>query len=114
MQAGVSKHWTPEMEEGSRKRIDSCRTFAERNMVMLLRDMLKYDGRTKQWKEAIAKARLRLATATDEELKQMAELDIEMTGQKLWRSVQERLEELKKQRAELQATGIERSELGCL
>ena len=70
---------------------------------MTIRDILKYDGRAKEGKRALAKARLRLITATDEYLVEIAKL--------MGPPVTEKLEELKRDRAELKAKGIKASEL---
>ena len=80
---------------------------------MSLRDLLKYDGRTKQAKRAIAQARVRLATATDEELEEIARIELKMPGEGPHPSVSEKLEKLKRERAELREKGVPKEELAC-
>jgi len=46
MEKGICKTWTPGQELKFEERIKHCRTFAERHLTMLLRDVLKYDGRS--------------------------------------------------------------------
>lgn len=75
---GLSKRWTPAAEEKYHRLLAACRTFGERHLVMTIVERVKYDGRTKQGKRAMLGARLRLANATDEELKDLAELEAEM------------------------------------
>lgn len=108
MEKGVCKTWAPEQEELWARRLKGCRSFAERYLVMSVRDLLKYDGRTKQAKRAIAQCRLRLATATDQDLEEIAKLESEMLPRQ---SVAEILEELKKTRTEIKGKGIKGSEL---
>ncbi len=121
MEKGVFKTWTPGQELEFEERINRCRTFAERHLLMLFRDTLKYDGRSKEGKRAMAQARLRLATATDEDLKELAEMEVPMAEEKpgevpgLHRAslVAENLGHLKKMRTEIREKGIKRSELEC-
>lgn len=113
MQEGVCKTWTPWQEELWARRLEGCRTFAVRHLLMTIRDQLKYDGRTKQGEKAIANARLRLAVATDKDLEEIAELENMIPEQELCPSITERLEELKRERAEIQAKGIRREDLQC-
>lgn len=121
MEKGLCKTWTPGQELEFEERIKHCRTFAERHLLMLLRDTLKYDARSKEGKRAMVKARLRLATATDEDLKELAELEALMEREKpgeipgLHRAslVAATLGHLKNVRAEIREKGIKRSELAC-
>jgi len=105
MEKGLSKDWTPEEEALYQSWLASCHTFAERDLMMTLRDHLKYEG-----KREAAQHRLRLATATDEELEEIAELE-EQIGGGGFAFVAYRLKELKIQRAEIREKGIKRSEL---
>jgi len=66
MEKGLSEDWTPEEEALYQSWLASCRTFAERYLVMICREHLKYEG-----KRQAAQCRLRLATATDEELEEV-------------------------------------------
>ena len=121
MEKGISKHWTPGQELKFEERIKRCRSFAERHLTMEIRDLLKYDGRTREGKKAIAQARLRLAVATDEDLKELAELEVSMEREKpreipgLHRAslVAENLGRLKKVRAEIREKGINKEGLRC-
>ena len=80
MEKGISKYWTPEQEEAWVRRLEGYHTFATRHLLLAIRDLFKYDGRTKQAKRAIVQDKLRLATATDEELRELAELEEKMQG----------------------------------
>jgi len=113
MEKGVSKYWTPEAEEHYKRLLAGCHTFAERDLLMSIRDLLKYDGRTKAAKRATAQARLRLATATDEDLAEMANLQAKRKKGDYPDSVERNLKRLKYVRAELKEKGIKRSELAC-
>jgi len=117
---GISKEWTPGKELEFEERIKHCRTYAERHLTMLIRDILKYDGRSKEGKRAMAQARLRLTVATDEDLKELAELQVqaaerpgEIPGLHRASLVAENLGHLKKTQAEIRERGIKRSELEC-
>lgn len=113
MQKGISKYWTPDREAQVQRLIDGSHNFAEQSLLMALRDILKYDQRTKAGKRAEAQARLRLATATDEDLEEMAKLMGTLQGAKDAGAVEEELEKLKKGRARVRKKGIKRSELEC-
>jgi len=71
--------------------------------------------------EAMAQARLRLATATDEDLKELAELQMrqaverpgEIPGLHRASLVAENVGHLKNDRARIREKGIKRSELVC-
>ena len=121
MEKGISKHWTPGKELEFEECIKRCRTFAERHLTMLIRDVLKYDARTKEGKRAMAQARLRLTVATDEDLKELAELQVRQAAERpgeipgLHRAslVAENLRHLKNNQAHIKGKGIKRSELEC-
>lgn len=113
MEKGISKDWTPQQERNYRRLLAGCRTFTERHLIMTVMDLLKYDGRTKEGKRAIAGGRLRLATATDKELEELAELEQVMPGQGKLVLVSDRVEELKKERDEIREKGIKKGELEC-
>ena len=121
MEKGVFKTWTPGQELEFEERIKHCQTFAERHLLMLLRDTLKYDARSKEGKRAMSKARLRLATATNEDLEELAELQVgqvaespgEIPGLHRASLVAKNLGHLKKMRTEIREKGIKRSELEC-
>ena len=119
MEAGLSKRWTEEQERFWARRLSTCHGFAERHMTMLIRDVLKYDGRSKESKRAVAQARLRLTVATDEDLKELAELQVSKEGEKpgeipgLHRAslAAESLGLLKNTRTEIKEKGINVSEI---
>lgn len=121
METGVSKYWTPGKELEFEEHIKRCRTFAEQHLTMLIRDVLKYDGRSKEGKRAMVQARLRLTVATNEDLKELAELQVRQAAERpgeipgLHRAslVAQNLGLLKNTRAEIKEKGIKRSELEC-
>ena len=121
MEKGVSKYWTPGKELESEEDIKRCRSFAERHLTMLLRDFLKYDGRSKEGRRARAQARLRFAIATDKDLEDIARLEVrlqggisgEIPGLRRAILVAERLGQLKKDRAQVREKGINKEELRC-
>ncbi len=122
MENGVSKHWTPGKEIEFEERIKHCRTFAERHLTMLLRDVLKYDGRSKEGLRAMTQARLRMAIATDEDLKELAELEVsnmererpgEIPGLHRASLVATKLGHLKNTRAKIKEEGIMKEALRC-
>ncbi|MBA7685928.1 hypothetical protein ES703_94359 [subsurface metagenome] len=113
MEKGLSKYWTPEQEEHHRKLLATARTFAERDLIMSIRDLLKYDLRTKEGKKAIAQRRLRIATASDKELEQMAKLEAQIRGNGSPLFMKFSLAGFKIIRAEIREKGIKRGELEC-
>ena len=110
MENRVTKYWTPEDEDLYESYLASCHTFAERDLMMMPRDHLKYDGRTREGKRAIAQGRLRLVTATDENPEELAKLEAQLGGDGSDFEAY-RLKRLKKRRAEIREKGIKRSEL---
>lgn len=123
MEEGVNKHWTHEKEETFTRLLGISRSFAQRELLMSLRDMLKYDLRTRAGKRAVAKARLRIASASDTDLEEMATLEVGLRIRSKFVPaseranpsdlVAERLEALKQLRAEIMEKGIKRSDLEC-
>ena len=122
MEKGVNKHWTLGKDLEYEERIKRCETFAERHLTILIRDVLKYNARSKEGKKAMAQARLRLAVATDEDLKELAELQVlmdlkenpgEIPGLHKASLVAERLGHLKNDRAEIRGKGINKEEFRC-
>jgi len=110
----ISKHWTPEQEARAQRLITGSHNFyAIQSLTMSLRDLLKYDHRTRAGRRAKAQARLRLATATDGDLEEMAELRFFIFGEKTAGTIAEALEELKEHRARVREEGFKRSELEC-
>lgn len=106
MEKGISKYWTPEQEEAWARRLEGSHTFAARHLLLTIRDLFKYDGRTKQAKRAIAQGKLRLATATDEELREIAELQERMQGGGGAAAVPGTLEDYKRERATIREKGL--------
>ena len=121
MEKGVSKYWTPGNEIEYQERLKSCRKFAERHLVMFIRDFEKYDGRSKAAKRALAQTRLRIATASNKDLEEIAKLEAgmlrerpeEISGLARANFAAQRLTELWQQRTELRNKGIRKEQLTC-
>ena len=113
MKSGLSKCWTPQAEDYYDRLLTTCHTFAERHLIMMVRDLLKYDGRTKEAKRAIAQGRLRLATATDEDLEEIAKIEVEMKGGGGPDSVPDRIEDYKRLRTRIRERGVKEVEIEC-
>jgi len=113
MEKGVTKYWTPKQEELWARRLKNCRTFAQQHLTMSLRDLLKFDSRTKEGKRAVAQGRLRLTVATDRDLEELVELEMRMPGGDKSRSAADQLEYYKGLRTKLKEKGIKRGELEC-
>jgi len=113
MEKGVSKHWTEEKEQLWARRLSECHTFAERHLTTILRNVYKYDWRTKQAKKANAQARLQLITATDGDLEDLANLEANISLETALEQVAKRSLELKKLRDGIREKGIKRSDLIC-
>lgn len=113
MREGIHRHWTPQKESRSQRVIDSAPNFATRHLLMTLRDMLKYDQRTRAGKRALAQAKLRLATATDKDLEELTQLKVHLFGEADVGTVEEVLDQLNKDRARVRKEGFKRSEIEC-
>jgi len=113
MEKGVTKHWTPKQEELWGRFLAGCHTFAQRALVMTFRDLIKYDGRTREGKRAWDKARLRLAVATDEDIAEMVALESRLGGNYDDETAMERIKELQELRAKVLQQGIPKEKLGC-
>lgn len=113
MEKGVNQHWTEADEKHYNRLLRGCQTFAEWHILTLAINVLKYDLRTKAAKRARAQGRLRLATATDEELQELATLEAQIFSRDKPTSATERLEFLKQSRARIRKKGIKKSELVC-
>jgi len=117
--AGINQYWTQVQETEWEMRIRACRSFAEKHLAILMRDVLKYDGRSKEARRAKTQANLRLATASDAELLELANLEVSMEESEpgwipgLSKSirVKERLAELIKQRNRIKKDGIKGGDL---
>jgi len=118
MEKGISKHWSPTQERTAQSMIDECPSFATRHLMITLRDLLKYDQRTRAGKKTVAQAKLRLATCSDKDLEELAKIEeiiCEKGGVYITRgrTVEESLEILKEKRAKIREQGIKRGELEC-
>jgi len=113
MEKGLSKHWTEEQEEYWTRRLSECHTFAEQYVATVIRNLLKYDWRSKQAKKAQAQAVLQLIIATDADLEELAELEAKIYQETGPEQVAKHLEELKKERDEFRERGVKRSDLEC-
>ena len=108
---GISKQWTPEQEELWKKRLRSCRTFAQRHLTLLIRDLLKYDRRSRESKKRFAQARLQLAVASDRDLEEMAKIICQMPAEGKPIAFSEELEEQKQSQARIRERGVKPQEL---
>ena len=121
MEKGVSKYWTPGKELEYQERLKGCRTFAERHLILSVRDLIKYDGRSRAAKRAGAQARLRIAAATEKDLEELAELGTstqpeipgEIPGLARASFEAQRLRELEEAQAEIKKKGVNKEELRC-
>lgn len=101
MGKGIVLTWGPGLDAEFQKLIDSANGFAERYMITSLRNILKYDGRTREAHKARARLHLMLAMATDQDLAELEALALERLGeegyQKMrevapsWRAAQEKI-----------------------
>ena len=78
-------------------------------MATTIRNTVKYDHRTRESKKAWAKLQITLATATDDDLKELAELQHKLRGDS---TLDEKLEDLIKTRKEIRASGIPKELIG--
>ena len=113
MKSGLSQYWTPGKEIEYQERLKNCQTFAERHLIMTIRNLLKYDGRTKEAKRAVAQGRLRIATATDTEIEELAKLEAQMKGGGGPDSVPDKIEDYKKLRTRIRERGVKGVEIEC-
>lgn len=114
MEKGVCKTWTSAQEEEFNSGLARVHTFAERHLIMSIRNLLKYDQRTKEGKRAIAQARLRIATATDDELEELSNLEQAIAKPQGLKEALATRGNLKEVRLRILRQGINRSELACL
>lgn len=108
MEKGINKYWTPGNEAYFQRALTGAKTFAERYMVTLTGNVLKYDGRTREAKKATARLQLMLATASDDDLVALAELEHQKDGSPSHPNTDERLEELVALRDKVKSRGIPR------
>lgn len=111
MPKGISQYWTEAQEAYWERCLGACNNSAERHLVTTIRDVLKYDQRTKEGKRAIAQARLRLVTASDDELEALAKLEARIAGQGDPQYASRALESYKQLRERLREKGIRKEEI---
>ena len=114
MEKGVRKTWTAEDEARCESMVDKMHTFGGKNFAMFMRDLCKYDPRTKAGRRAKAQADLRIAIATDKDLESIASFFTGLhKGSRAspLQAITEDIESWKKRRAEIQARGIKRNDL---
>ncbi|GAI61678.1 unnamed protein product [marine sediment metagenome] len=99
---GLSEFWTPTLEAKFNLYLNGPNmrgpnSFPARHVILSLRDALKYDSQTREGQRAQDAARLRIATATDDELREIAEIEhfIKDDG-----SIEQNLLELKESQAQ--------------
>jgi hypothetical protein len=71
-------------------------SFGERHVILSLCKGVKYDGRTREGKLAHKIAQMRLATATDDELVDLAKHEFHLFGAQscsVWQEIRQRLTE---------------------
>jgi len=108
---GISEHWTPRLEAHFELQIRRSRTFAQRHLTLLIRDLLKYDHRSRESKKRFAQAKLRFLTASDRDLEEMAQIIIQMPAEGKPIAFSEELEELKQLQARIREKGVKPQEL---
>jgi len=106
MEKGLCKDWTPEMEVRFQRRLAGARTWAERHAFQTICNLIRYDLRTTEAKKARARLQLDLVVATDQDLRELAELEKETYLADSSSSIEERLEELINGREAIKARGI--------
>jgi hypothetical protein len=114
---GLNIAWGEKQEETFRQILSRCDSFAERHLILTLVTLMKYDLRTREGKRKQAEARLRISTATDEDLEEMAGLlcgskSIRVDPELGW-TKPELLERLRGVREAVHKRGIRKEEL-CL
>lgn len=100
MEKGVNGNWTEADEARWNELMGSIKSFPMKHILLLFQAVVKYDLRTVPGRRAINRARLRLATATDDDLQDMAEVEVELFGRKstIYADVSVNLERLKEMR----------------
>jgi len=111
MAGGINPTWTEVQEAGFKRYLEVCNDFALRHLIMMIRDLLKYDQRTKEGKRAVSQARLRIATATDDELEKLANLQAQKTGSADPQALSLALTQLTQLRDTLRKKGIKKGDL---
>lgn len=108
---GISKQWTPGLEAHFELQIRRSRTFAQRNLTLLIRDLLKYDHRSRESKKRFAQARLRMLTASDRDLEEMALIISQMPAEGKTVTFTDELKDLKQMQASIRERGVKPQEL---
>ncbi|MBA7619562.1 hypothetical protein ES703_26901 [subsurface metagenome] len=111
MAKGTGRYWTEAVERLYERYLAGCENFAQRHLVMSIRDLVKYDQRTKQGKRATAQARLRLATASDEDLEQLAKLRVQIFYNGDSQFVDEAIEHYRQLRERVREKGVGKEEV---
>jgi len=108
---GITQYWSEGQERFYERLLAGSSTPAMQHLVMTIRDLLKYDQRSKQAKRAVTQGRLRLATATDDELADLARLEARIGGNSDPRLLNLKLEQLKQLRQSVREQGIRKEEI---
>ncbi len=108
---GIATIWTPELEASFQERIDTAPNFAAKHFAMTLRDLLKFDHRSKAFRRALAQAQLRMATLTDKECEQLAVLRSFLPGKTRDMLIDEATRKVKELRDRVIIAGINKEEL---
>jgi len=72
---GVTKSWNDQLEILFDDALVKVQGFGERDLILSLRDKLKYDGRTRKGKLASKRIQIRLAMASDDDLADLAKCE---------------------------------------
>lgn len=112
MEKGISKHWTSKEDAQFKRMLDAPLSFAMRFMLTSIRDLLKYDHRTRESKRASAKLHLTLAMASDDDLAELEALQKEKLGEEGYRKLAEETQDFWEIRERVRATGIPRELIG--
>ena len=105
MEKGTRKDWTPESEEIFIYFLNRCTTSAERQLITVIRDLAKYDQRTRAGKRARAKSQLYLFNCSDNDLIELAKLESLLLGC----PVEDKLAQLRLAQSYIKEKGIKRS-----
>ena len=108
---GTTQYWTEDQERFYEHLLAGCSNPTIRHLVTTIRDLIKYDQRTKAGKRAIAQARLRLATANDEELADLARLQAQIGGNSSPHQLAKLTLGLKQLRQSVRDKGIRKKEI---
>lgn len=93
-------HWNERRESLFREELGKELSFGERHIVLCFYEQLKCDGRTKEGKLVRKRAQMRLATASDSALTDLAKCEVRLFKAELY-STEEILNRLIKKRGML-------------